>query len=665
MAAMRTLVVLTAAALTAGAQAQTNYPETEPNETRATANGPFTLNPGDTLSGESHGTGSIFGIVANGSFDYYILQPTATPPGIYRNTLTVDAPAVCSVVTVGFGQIDGAVNYRGSPIESNGVISSPSATGGTPARTAIWYTFGPSSAINLRIQNASITTTNNYIATFGQSAVTPQDLGPITGGQITITTVGQGHTTNTAMWVFDSSYHAIPGFGNDDVPDPLAHTVLQSTVTREMLTPGDYYLALANSQLMVDQECPDPPADRQPNSAVADPGTVLCTSNAVNQNMAFAMTDGLGAVHQFPATKTDGFQVLWFKFTITAPATGACCQPIGTCVTASQSGCVAKGGTYGGDGSDCSAVTCTQPPLGACCQLDGTCIMANQYACTAYAGAWHGAGTTCTTIGTCPVVMGRGDSGVYTPNSAGAQQGGIFLDITTGASAITVRRFDLYCVQAYNNAPSTAPMDYFIFARSPIPPDSGSYVGFEGGTTNPGGNGLPPNNSDGSPAWIQVARPTGLGTPGNWQSFPVDLNPPVTIPANSVRGFWIASHGGGIGYWTAAETTFSGPGGVTMSTSVGKTFAAANAPAWGTNLAAGQKSFNGRMFYTIVTCGTADFNCDGDVGTDADIESFFACLAGTCPAPPCPNTADFNYDGDVGTDADIEAFFRVLAGGAC
>ncbi len=64
-------------------------------------------------------------------------------------------------------------------------------------------------------------------------------------------------------------------------------------------------------------------------------------------------------------------------------------------------------------------------------------------------------------------------------------------------------------------------------------------------------------------------------------------------------------------------------------------------------------------------CGTADFNCDGDVGTDADIEAFFACLSGVCPALPCRNSADFNGDGDVGTDADIEAFFRVLGGGTC
>ena len=63
-------------------------------------------------------------------------------------------------------------------------------------------------------------------------------------------------------------------------------------------------------------------------------------------------------------------------------------------------------------------------------------------------------------------------------------------------------------------------------------------------------------------------------------------------------------------------------------------------------------------------CCPNDFNADGDSGTDADIEAFFACLAGNC-CPTCPSDADFNCDGDVATDADIESFFRVLAGGAC
>jgi hypothetical protein len=64
-------------------------------------------------------------------------------------------------------------------------------------------------------------------------------------------------------------------------------------------------------------------------------------------------------------------------------------------------------------------------------------------------------------------------------------------------------------------------------------------------------------------------------------------------------------------------------------------------------------------------CGTADFDGDGDSATDADIEAFFACLAGTCCATCWHLGADFNGDGDSATDADIESFFRVLAGGAC
>jgi probable HAF family extracellular repeat protein len=87
------------------------------------------------------------------------------------------------------------------------------------------------------------------------------------------------------------------------------------------------------------------------------------------------------------------------------------------------------------------------------------------------------------------------------------------------------------------------------------------------------------------------------------------------------------------------------------------------------SIIAGAAVHNGRQEAWISglpsRCGSADFNCDGDVGTDADIESFFACLAGNCPSAPCTSTADFNADGDVGTDADIEAFFRVLAGGSC
>jgi hypothetical protein len=56
-----------------------------------------------------------------------------------------------------------------------------------------------------------------------------------------------------------------------------------------------------------------------------------------------------------------------------------------------------------------------------------------------------------------------------------------------------------------------------------------------------------------------------------------------------------------------------------------------------------------------------DFNGDGDYGTDADIEAFFACLAGNC-CELCL-TADIDWNGDTGTDADIEAFFFYMLQG--
>jgi hypothetical protein len=72
----------------------------------------------------------------------------------------------------------------------------------------------------------------------------------------------------------------------------------------------------------------------------------------------------------------------------------------------------------------------------------------------------------------------------------------------------------------------------------------------------------------------------------------------------------------------------------------------------------------GFNFVPDPNCCRNDFNGDGDVGTDSDIENFFSCLGGDC-CSSCPPNADFNCDGDVGTDADIESFFRVLAGGSC
>jgi autotransporter-associated beta strand protein len=128
--------------------------------------------------------------------------------------------------------------------------------------------------------------------------------------------------------------------------------------------------------------------------------------------------------------------------------------------------------------------------------------------------------------------------------------------------------------------------------------------------------------------------------------------------------FWLINNATTLGT-SGAFTGLPEGSTVSLGTVGGITFSGTISYAGNFDTGMADGSGNDVVIYGIDGCGSADFNCDGDVGTDADIESFFACLAGNCPAAPCLSNADFNGDGDVGTDSDIEAFFRVLGGGSC
>src|SRR5262249_49480440 len=71
------------AALTARA---TDFPESEPNENRASATVVTGMQDGDTLSGITTGSTSVAG--AN-SWDFFRVQNATRPPGIYRHRLTI------------------------------------------------------------------------------------------------------------------------------------------------------------------------------------------------------------------------------------------------------------------------------------------------------------------------------------------------------------------------------------------------------------------------------------------------------------------------------------------------------------------------------------------------------------------------------------------------
>jgi len=162
----------------------------------------------------------------------------------------------------------------------------------------------------------------------------------------------------------------------------------------------------------------------------------------------------------------------------------------------------------------------------------------------------------------------------------------------------------------------------------------------------------------------QVYTDTGSGPPPGNSQFSLgaahDATYTVNDPANSIH-FQGNTPAGNTGL--AAGTYY-----IAMAFNGTQDLGAGPGGRWhvrgtnGSNLAVGADLYTGAG--GAPNCCRNDYNGDGDVGTDLDIENFFSCLGGNCCAT-CPPNADFNCDGDVGTDADIEAFFRVLGGGPC
>jgi hypothetical protein len=85
----------------------------------------------------------------------------------------------------------------------------------------------------------------------------------------------------------------------------------------------------------------------------------------------------------------------------------------------------------------------------------------------------------------------------------------------------------------------------------------------------------------------------------------------------------------------------------------------------GVNIAAGP-GYSGvsTPSLTVIAPGLSDNLAVFDCVMSNTCGTVISRPAGLGVVDPC-GTADFNGDGDLGTDADIEAFFRVLAGGSC
>jgi hypothetical protein len=276
--------------------------ETEPNDSKATAN-LFTL-PALSTTGVITGNSTS---AAGVGLDYFRVTTSAqATPGFYRHRLIITTTGAVGHV----GTIRGLSQTGGVPNAGTDITFQTSSTVTTPPRYVQWYTSEAPGELYVRITGVAATTAD-YSLDYDVAPVTEvAGPGSITQGTITITAVGQGHTTDTDLWINDSNRAAIPGYGNDDTLGPP--TSLQSTLTRDY-TPGTYYMAISNFQLA--NNLGSPPDDNFLTGTVMDfPGVVANSSTTINLNVATSM----GGTPT-PATKASQFDVVFVSFTVVVP----------------------------------------------------------------------------------------------------------------------------------------------------------------------------------------------------------------------------------------------------------------------------------------------------------------------------------------------------------
>jgi hypothetical protein len=655
------------AALAGTSCAFAQFTETEDNNNKLQANAVPGMISGQFITGTS--TGSSTTAVGNNTADNFLISTAPATLGIYRHRVQVTSDTLGNGATLrGLTQSAGVINFA-----SDGTLQTASATT-DPARFVQWYGFGRQEQMYVRVTGTT-STTAEYTATLSTEPVTAIDAGTFTAGTLTIGRA-PGVTTDTDLWVYDATFNPVPDGGIDD-PESLTRT----------FSAGTYYIAYAPTNLANDQ--PASSDDTFRTGVVTDfPNAVAASSNATITSMNLRITDALGPI-DVPVTRS-AFEVVWVRMVVvdSGIASGRCCLPDGSCAVLRSASCDVLAGTYGGDATTCENAQCPQP--GACCfSADFSCQILSQAQCTTAGGTYLGNGSSCGSCTPPPagsvLVLGADTAANINDVTSKLQGTGLFpVVISKSVQGTTtpvptlqyISQFDALITWTNNDYTDAIAMgntlaDYVDAGGGVVLPmfvisttatdrqlggrwdDSYQIVPAGGGNTN-------------------TSAGVGIGTPDN-------PNHPILAGVTSFLGGTsdfrptstaLISHGQRIAPWVDGKTlvavSTTRPNRVDLGMvpySTGSSSAGWDQATDGARLMANALLYT--MGPTGPTCGTSDFNGDGDFGTDQDIEAFFACLAGTC-CPTCwQGGSDFNGDGDFGTDQDIEAFFRVLAGSPC
>jgi hypothetical protein len=342
------------------------------NKASASVDNAVTIAAGDTLCGTTTGS-STTGTMALTSANYWRLKTLAAADSSVITRYQLAYATLTSGHTV---TIRGLTQTAGVPNAGTDTVVQTMATSGTPGpiNTLRWYTHGSVDRELFVAVTGTTGTTQPYHLTVSKADVTPVDAGSFVDGPITITAVGQGHSTDTEIWVYDSNGDAIPGWGNDDTIGPP--TSLQSTLTRTF-TPGTYYIAVGGFNMA--NNLGSPPDDNFRSGAVVDFEGVTASSRLptpLPENRTIRIIDSVNAPGvAVSLSATERFEVLWVKIQVNTPGPTQCnpADIAATDASPGPDGCVDNGDfslfISSFFGADCTA-TCGVLPLAQCNEAD-------------------------------------------------------------------------------------------------------------------------------------------------------------------------------------------------------------------------------------------------------------------------------------------------------
>ncbi len=312
--ASASFLCLAAASASARQSAVSIEMELEPNGTKLEANAVFCLAPGSRIEGTTTGTGTLPLDTSITSADTFHVQICPLPAGIWKHRLVLTTA----------GADEHTISIRGLGV--NGPPSSPTIALGTDVALQVsvggngqpnyvqWYGFGRGEELFVRVTGTANTLAPYQVELVSVPVAETVLPGAQRSGPIVITTAGQGHNTDTELFVFDGNRSAVPGFRNDDEPGGATN---QSRLSRGFPA-GPFYLAISRFNLA--DSGLSGLDDAYQLAPVLDFGdAVLSWSPSGSPNVSFAVTDALGTTTIPAYLAPEPFDVAWYRFTVIDP----------------------------------------------------------------------------------------------------------------------------------------------------------------------------------------------------------------------------------------------------------------------------------------------------------------------------------------------------------